>query len=157
MIMILMLEDAADVARYNGTYKHYKFPKELVTVLSVIAQDKRVAELPMNKIYAILCSCKWLKSIPWKSGKKTYRKFYFPTLKAIAENGDFQPYTHDIKKKLSDTLYKTFDYKEEKEEKEEEPWDETNMEYVNQQLLNKYQFESIMLTKGQVNRFKTML
>lgn len=43
------------------------------------------------------------------------------------------------------------------EEKEEEPWDETNMEYVNQQLLNKYQFESITLTKSQVNKLKTIL
>ena len=29
-----------------------------------------------------------------------------------------------------------FDYKE---EPEETPWDETNMDYVNQELLNKYQ------------------
>ena len=132
-----MLENNADYARYKGDFKNYRFPKDLYTVLSVIAQDKRVFDLPINKIYAILCSCEWLKSISWKSGKKNYKKFYYPTLKAIAENGDYQAKTYDIKKKLANTIYMTFDYREEPEE--EDVYDETSMDFVNQQLLDKYQ------------------
>lgn len=136
--MILMLEDKADYARYKGEYKNYKSPRDLYTVLSVIAQDKRVEQLPINTIYGILCSCeKWLKWIPLK-GKKNYKKFYYPTLKAIAENGIFHPYTNNIKNKLSNAIYMAFDYKE---EPEEEPWDETNMDFVNQELLDKYQYD----------------
>ena len=135
--MILMLEDRSDYERYRDEFKKYKYPKDLYTVLSVIAQDERVELLPVNKIYAILSSCeKWLKHVETKGKKKSYKKYYYPTLKAIAENPEYQPYTNDIKRKLQNAVYMEFDYKE---EPEETPWDETNMDYLNQELLNKYQ------------------
>lgn len=135
-----MCEMTADEARYKGIYKNFYYPNKLRTVLAQIAQDKRVYELPINKIYAILCSCKWLDSIE-EGKKKKYKKFYYPTLKAIAENPEYQANTYQIKKKLSNALYLEFDQEKEQEEPMETPWDETNMDYVNQQLLNKYQFD----------------
>ena len=80
--MILMLEDRSDYERYRGEYKNYKYPKDLYTILSVIAQDKRVNFLPINKIYAILSSCeKWLKHIETKGKKKLIKNIIILRLK----------------------------------------------------------------------------
>lgn len=136
--MVLMLEMTASEARYRGMYKNFKYPKDLKTVLSVIAQDKRVLDLPTNKIYAILSKCEgWLGF--FKEGK--YKKYYFPTLKAIAETPSSHPYTGVIRTIIKDYLVST-PVTPDEEEIEEIPWDETNMDFVNQQLLDRYQFES---------------
>lgn len=158
--------------------KEFKTVRDCIPVLSRIL-DYDVSRLKPNIIHSILQKCKkWLlsKTISYKRKNGTSAEstlYYIGSLLAIEKSPikyeeRFIDLALAFEKETGITLLRTSNVEipskpnnNDEDDDEEEPWDETNMEFCNQQLLNKYQTESkhyiIKLTETQINKLKNLL